>query len=411
MQLLLDAGADLAFFRKDGDKSIANIFVRAYGNKPLLSSLISAYPDFKIDGHDACNLLEKDLESGNMDILDFFARSSMLGRAFLTSCLPIAVKRRNETMLRRLLELGADVLAMHIEDGLFATDLHVDMLRILLQYIPSTETCIPLFGTRALIDAIEANIHDNEVLNLFISCKAVDLKSTTKFGGSGDHMASPLGVAIAKEAGAYSSSFPLTKRLLDAGCDVNGIVSITYYRQGAQRMPKTPLLKAIETKNKCLVQFVIDRGAQVNATATLGIRRTPLQAAAEQGNLDIVQLLLRNGAGVNANPATFDGGTALQCAAMGGNCNIAALLLDHFAGLSTPPSPFNGRWPIEAAAEHGRLDMIQFLWNVSCGNGFPSEQCLRAIELAEENGHRACADLIRDLAVSNGIVLTLEGSE
>ncbi|KAI1472463.1 ankyrin [Daldinia caldariorum] len=411
MHLLLDAGVDPAFFHKEGDKSIANIFVRAYDNKLLLSSLISAFPDFKIDGHDECNLLKEGLGSGNMDILDFFARSSMLGRAFLTSCLPIAVKRRDEAMLHRLLELGADVLTMHIKDGLFATDLHIGMLRILLQYVPSTETCIPLFGTQALIDAIETNIYNNEILNVFIDCKAVDLKSTTKFGEYWGDKASPLGVAIAKEAETYSSSFPLTRRLLDAGCDVNGIASITHCRKEGRPMPKTPLLKAIETRNKSLVQFIIDRGAQVNAMATLGIRRTPLQAAAEQGNLDIVQLLFRNGADVNANPATFEGRTALQCAAMSGNCNIAALLLDHCADLSAPPSPFNGRWPIEAAAEHGRLDMIQFLWNVSCGNGFPSEQCIGAIGLAKENGHRACADLIRELAVSNGIMLTLEGSE
>ncbi|KAF3054883.1 hypothetical protein GL218_07532 [Daldinia childiae] len=193
-------------------------------------------------------------------------------------------------------------------------------------------------------------------------------------------------------------------------CDINGVAFTDNDKRGFRRH-KTPLLKAIETKNQLLVQFLIDHGAQVNEKAARGIKRTPIQAAAEQGSLDMVKLLIQNGADVNNEPATFHGRTALQCAAMSGNCNIAALLLDYCAEISTSPSTVSGRWPIEAAAEYGRLDMIEFLWNASGGVGFPTEQCREAIRLTKENGHSACADLIRELAVSNGIMLTLEGSE
>ncbi|KAI1483353.1 ankyrin [Daldinia eschscholtzii] len=408
MQLLLDAGVELITWDR-ADTNVENLFIRAYGNKPLLSRLISAYPDFKMHNANRYSLLEKDLESGIMEMLDFFARSGMLHRKFLTGCLPIAVKLRDGAMLRRLLELGADVL--DTDSVVFVPDLHIDMLRILFEYIPPMDTYIPLFGTQPLVDAIRAKVPNIDVLDLFINCKAVDLKSITRFQDLESTRDSPLGAAIMKEAEACSSSFPLTRRLLDAGCDVNGIVSITYRNECFQRILETPLLKAIETNNKSLIQLLIDRGAQVNATSTCGIRRTPLQAAAEQGSLDIVELLLQNGADANGNPATFHGGTALQYAAMSGNCNIAALLLDHYADLSAPPSIVNGRWPIEAAAEHGRLDMIQFLWNVKGDVGFSMEQCRKAMKLAKENGHGACAGLIRELAVSNGIMLTLEGSE
>ncbi|KAI2780918.1 ankyrin [Daldinia loculata] len=407
VQFLLDAG--VGHLGRDASETISELFIRAYGNKSLLSDLISAYPDFKIDNIRECDLLRKYVESGNMDMLNFFTQSRILSREFLTQCLPIAVEQRNSMMVRRLLELGVDIFDDDIECDLFTTP-HMDMLQILLQHASSMEIWIPFFGTWALMCAIEENANSTEVLDLFINCRAVDFKSTVPYGEPEENRWSPLGLAIATEAESCPPGFPLTKRLLDAGCDINGVVFLDEDKRGFPRH-KTPLLMAIETKNQLLVQFLIDRGAQVNKKATGGIKRTPIQAAAEQGSLDMVKLLIQKGADANDEPATFDGGTALQYAAMSGNCNIAALLLDYFAEISTPPSLCGGRWPIEAAAEYGRLDMIQFLWNASGGVGFPAEQCREAIRLAKENSHGACTDLIRELAVSNGILLTLEESE
>jgi ankyrin repeat protein len=104
-----------------------------------------------------------------------------------------------------------------------------------------------------------------------------------------------------------------------------------------------------------------------------------------------VQLLIKERAQVNASPARRAGGTALQLAAISGNCNIAAELLSHGADPEAPPSNFDGRWPIEGAAEHGRLDMIEYLLKVTL---FDAEKCRRAMELARENGHMGCCDLI-----------------
>ncbi|KAI0850857.1 ankyrin [Daldinia vernicosa] len=411
VQFLLDAGVSPSGIHRP--EPISERFIRAYGNKSLLSNLISDYPDFAIGREGKCDVLRKDLESGNMDMLNFFIEQSVIiDRKFLTDCLRIAVEQRNGTMLRRLLELGADIFDEDFKDSIFCTP-HIDMLRILFERASSLRTCIPLFGTRALVNAIETSVDSVEVLDLFINCKATDLKSTIARWRVGENEWSPLGAAIVKEAESRSIDFPLTGRLLDANCDINGVVYIDKDKDRFYQF-LTPLLVAIEMKNQPLVRFLIGRGAQVNKKATGGIRRTPIQAAAEKGSLDMVKLLLRNGADVNNEPATFDGRTALQCAAMSGNCNIAALLLDYSAKISALPSPFGGRWPIEAAAENGRLDMIEFLWNVlwnASGIGFPVEQCRKAIRLAKENGYFACADLIRELAVSNGIMLTLEGSE
>ncbi|KAI0166738.1 ankyrin [Hypoxylon sp. FL1284] len=273
---------------------------------------------------------------------------------------------------------------------------------ILLEYVPRTKTSIANYAINALLETIDQN--NVKALELLISCKAVDLKSITH---QRNVCHSALGAAIIKDAETSGPDFPLTARLLDAGCDIDSIVCV----QGVNGWDEslTPLLMAINTNSNNLVQFLIKRGTCVNKEASRGIKRTPIQAAAQNGRLDMVQLLLENGADVNGEPAYLHGRTALQCAAASGNCNIAALLLDHGALVSAAPAPVGGRWPIEAAAKHGRIDMIEFLWKASLCM-VPIEQCRKAMELAEENGHSACVDLIRELAVLQGITPTLEGN-
>lgn len=386
----------------------AGVYFRHYrlntcelGSASLWSDFVSTYPQIKLE---LTKSFSESLESGNMDLLNILAQSGMLDGSFLTKFLKAIIEAGDRALLRRLLELGANVFENNGEVLEQAAARDLDILQMLFESVPLSKTHLPRFGTRALVKVIQQNRHDIDALEIFIACKAVDFKSMPLY-----HSLSPLGAAIAKDVKSCRPDFPLTTRLLDAGCDINGIVCVDEGEYG-RTSNKTPLLVAIEEKSKGLVQLLIKRGAQINKEATLGIKRTPIQAASQVGSLDIVEFLLQNGADVNGKPALFRGGTALQFAAIGGYLSIAVFLLDRGADLYAPPSTFGGRWPIEGAAEHGRLDMIQLLWNASLG-GFPIEQCRRAVGLAKENGHGACVDLIRELAVSNGIMPTLEGSE
>ncbi|KAI1376616.1 ankyrin [Hypoxylon crocopeplum] len=409
-RFLVDAGANFLLSVRHGhlgrrwDLNLVLIRACEWGNMSVISDLMSTFPQVRIDGNRESLDTFTNLMAGNMDLFKFLLESGRLTRKTLTVCLIFSIKRNDGTMLRHLLESGAnasDEYALEI-----AAKGNRGMLRILLAHIPSTKGPISCFGTAAVVEAIRRD--DLEVLEMLLACKSIDFKSISETWTS-EPIYSPLGVAIKKEAASPCADLPFTRRFLDAGCDIDGIVQIDRGTRG-HHSNTTPLLEAISAKNKNLVQFLIARGAQVNRAAVLGIKRTPLQAAAKVGSLDIVELLLQNGADVNGNPAGGGGGTALQCAAMGGNCNIAAKLLDDGALLNALPSMLDGRWPLEGAAEYGRLDMIQFLWNVS-GFWFPVDQCLKAIKLAEGNGHGACKDLIRELAVSNGIILTLEGTD
>jgi ankyrin repeat protein len=269
------------------------------------------------------------------------------------------------------------------------------MLPLLLEQHPSrnSDCAVPAFGTLALIKAIHQGLDGLEVVNILLGCRLVDTKS---FIGIYEL---PLGVAITESQYGNHDNFAVIRKLLDSGCDPNCIAGKAGYVRGVN---ETAFLMAIETKSKGLVQLMIDHGADVNRKATMGLKRTPLQRAVEVNSLELVALLLGANADANDKPATRGGGTALQLAAIQGNCNIAAKLLECGADLSAPPAVVNGRWPLEGAAEHGRLDMIEFLWKNKLAGfdvaGFDEKQCRRAMELAEENGHNPCRDLIAELS-------------
>ncbi|KAK6951776.1 hypothetical protein Daesc_006299 [Daldinia eschscholtzii] len=367
-------------------------------NMPLLSEIIATFPGLSFS-YGFMDSIEDELELEPLHLLDFLCDHNFLYSNHLNIIYKVIVERSDTSIFRHAHRVATNINCSN--DLLMATKGRPDALRKLIARIASSPETIHQFGTRAVVEAIKHG--DTESFDILIACKAVDLKYSIHDHGT------PLEIAIRIDAARYSSHFPLTSKLLDAGCDVNESAPPLATLARRRQRNTTPLLRAIGTGNKDLVQFLIDRGAKVNQEAIHGIIRTPLQMAAETADFDMTELLLRNGAEVSAKPSTYMGGTALQMAAIGGNCNIAVLLIDRGATIYEPPSIFDGRWPLEGAAEHGRVDMIQFLWNVSLG-GFPVTQCRKAIELAEKNEHRACRDLIRELAASSGIMLTLENS-
>ncbi|KAI1390847.1 ankyrin [Hypoxylon trugodes] len=397
VQLLLDLTTHTATYSNEASTVLTEAYTR--GNKAILSRLMAFHPKLKIFGKN--DHISRDLKSGNWDMINYFHESSRLSVGALGPHLIIAIEKDDIAMLRRLLKYGAspidnDALELAVRE-------HPHMVPILLEHISSRANALNFYGTEAVKEAIRQSPESMDILDMLLSCKAINLDTRER---SGDIICAPFNTAIEKDAASSGLDFPLTKRFLNVGRDINGIIRRD--KERSRQAYITPLLAAIKTRNKDLVQFLIRRGANVNQDATNGLMQTPLQAAAAVGSLDIVNLLIQETADINAQPANLAGATALQYAAMSGNCNIAALLLDRGASLDAPPAAFYGRYPLEGAAEFGRLDMIQFLWNVSIV-GFPTQQCRKAVRLAEANGHGACKDLIRNLAVLSGSLPTIEG--
>ncbi|TLD09452.1 hypothetical protein PspLS_12021 [Pyricularia sp. CBS 133598] len=255
---------------------------------------------------------------------------------------------------------------------------------------------LPGFGHESLIKAM----HNNE---------ADVLRSLLLAGfdpnSSGSNLATPLGFAIQQ-----SSNIEFVVQLLDSGADV-GRVAIIHNSsvQGHTESYLEPaLLVAVRSGRGAIAHLLLDRGADINQRAHLGVKRTPLQAACEIGSWKMVNLLLQRGANVGAPPARRGGGTALQMAAKGGHIRIVQLLLSLGASVHEAPSRVLGRSALEGAAENGRLRMLDVLWTAgqSASGGFPDEEITRAIKYAKRKGHKGCADYLAWLWATKSAAIT-----
>lgn len=130
-----------------------------------------------------------------------------------------------------------------------------------------------------------------------------------------DGFRSPLATAARAETLDY------LKLLLDAGLDVN---RSNFYGQLA-------LNTAVECGYKKTVEFLIEKGANVNASSP-SCRVTPLEAAASEGFIDIACLLVKAGADVNLEASDWPG-TPFERAAASGRYEMLKVLIDNGADL------------------------------------------------------------------------------
>ncbi|KIX08773.1 uncharacterized protein Z518_03430 [Rhinocladiella mackenziei CBS 650.93] len=195
------------------------------------------------------------------------------------------------------------------------------------------------------------------------------------------------------QTAAEEGCLEMVEFLLSYGADIN---APAYMRNGRTAL-QSPTTCAAQYGRLKMVRMLLDHGADINEAPAYRFGRTALQAAVSTEDMELVQFLLEKGADVNAKPAIHGGITALQGATVSGNIMLAKLLLDKGAHVNAAPSFSEGRYAIEGAAEHGRLDMGLFLLNAGAvGNVFRGTGFKYAIKLAEENGHFAIANLLKN---------------
>jgi ankyrin repeat protein len=181
----------------------------------------------------------------------------------------------------------------------------------------------------------------------------------------------------------------LVQDLLDAGANLDS----EHHKYG---MSSTPLRTAVARQQISLVETLLQAGANVDYVGTGGWARTALQEAVETGNPRLVNMLLEARADVNAPPAYLGGATAMQIAAIQGYLGIARKLLEAGANVNAARGPFHGRTALEGAAENGRIDMLHLLLSEgTLIEGRGRRQYIRAVKLAETNGHNAAAKLLK----------------
>ncbi|KAH7346237.1 hypothetical protein BKA65DRAFT_273311 [Rhexocercosporidium sp. MPI-PUGE-AT-0058] len=236
------------------------------------------------------------------------------------------------------------------------------------------------FGQTALKRAVEgADVKSTSLLLAFGVCPFTLHKSVT--GKS-----SALSLAIEKHSPDRQTLLPT---ILDSLHNVGDIVE---ERNG---MYNTALLTAVAVDNVCSAELLINEGFEVNHLPTRTTPRTPLQAACSYGSHAMINFLLLKGADINAPAFEFRGGTALQMAVIRGDSELVKELLERGANWQAPGAKVGGRTAVEAAAEHGRVHILEayLLPGKPWDGEFGERQYRRACKLADNNG-RATAKWI-----------------
>jgi hypothetical protein len=175
-------------------------------------------------------------------------------------------------------------------------------------------------------------------------------------------IAPPRGIAplslrkmIERDGGGHGAGFLIdavsrqdlrtVRTLLEAGLDVNA-------RYGEQ----TALHQAIWDQQVELARFLLDHGADVNATAYKW-KSNCLGTACTRGNPALVRLLLQRGAKVNA--AIDSGNTPLMLAAWRGPREVVEMLLA--AGADRSATNNEGQTALDFATKHNNADIAALL--------------------------------------------------
>jgi ankyrin repeat protein len=159
-----------------------------------------------------------------------------------------------------------------------------------------------------------------------------------------------------------------------------------------------------------MVGDLLKFGVNVNAdphsggSANLYMPRTALQLAVSKGDVVLIHTLIEKRADVNAAAAHNAGVTVLQLAAAEGYIGLAKLLIEKGADINAKGARWGGRTTLEIAADHGRIDMLEFLLRQQgvLTEGDYRRQYIRAIKLAERNGHNAAAHIPRQFRCWTG---------
>ena len=195
--------------------------------------------------------------------------------------------------------------------------------------------------------------------------------------------------------------------LLDAGADVNGGCaepndqvfrlmppSQRHVRSQPEENPFrragwTPVMEATWVRAHHLIELLVNRGANPNATTERG--HTALMEAAGQGIATVTQTLLDHGAEINQR--NKEGWSALHFAAARGFLDVMQILLGSGADLNLPDE--KGYTPLMRAVLNGNQS-TRMLLRQGAGASAASHDGYSAMSLAVRDGNPSIVSMLLD---------------
>ena len=219
---------------------------------------------------------------------------------------------------------------------------------------------------------------------LFINAlKSGDSKELKKFKGY-----SYKGFDYTNALATYKSKLETIKYLVENGAVVNS-------PEGDEVM-----LSAAEEGNTDIVEYLISRGANVNAVS-VGIDgdvkdkkiNSTLYSAIIRGNLDIIKLLIENGADIEQE-LDFSGGTEAPVLTAAG-CS-SKNILEYFLkkGAKVNYQNNKGNSPLMRAAYAGRIDNLKILLSYKADKQLKDSNGHTAMDLAKEKKQKEIVDYL-----------------
>ncbi|CAH0045920.1 unnamed protein product [Clonostachys solani] len=340
----------------------------------LLQRGANPLPDYESGSH---NPLLEAIETHNFGIV-----SLLLEWGASPHCLADAVEAGDESMVRFLLDRGADPAD---EEAIFGAvkggkkDIFSTLIGAFSSRYPNGKK---QFGPKILEQAISSR--DLACLGALFKAKLGVKRHWGQFQCNQLFL-----FAIGESRKGDTVIYDIICQLLEAGADPDA-ARLGNFRTTAE----TALLRAIKNNDPRLVRMLLDRGVDINRPARNCLKRTPLQQACEQGYIQMIMLLLDHGADVNAPAALNSGATALQLAAIQGNSDTVLLLLSKGAKIHDPPALINGRTALEGAAEHGRANVLNILL-AKAALGYTLQDIDKALKYADKQGHEGCAHTLK----------------
>lgn len=179
-------------------------------------------------------------------------------------------------------------------------------------------------------------------------------------------------------AAADSGNVKDVQRALAFGVDVNASEPFAVGGQPDQERTAAAIIVAAEGGWEDVLDTLIQHGAEVNTTDSLG--NTPLYYATQAGHLEAVRILLKKGADPNAGSGEQ---TPLYHAAGRGRWRFVDLLLQHGAKVN----PIGAVPPLIYAAKAGHTQTIDRLLEHGADPGATDQEGYTALHLAAAAGH------------------------